>query len=71
MGDEGNWRQVDVCSCPMNIICKEAQRRECATKTGCEHAKPHQRDYVCSHYCDFVKGIVSCMKIKDKEASLI
>lgn len=55
----------------MNIICKEAQRHGCATKTGCEHAKAHQRDYLCSHYCDLVKGIASCTKIQVKEASLV
>ncbi|MBO3803680.1 MAG: hypothetical protein JTT11_07430 [Candidatus Brockarchaeota archaeon] len=55
----------------MNLVCKEAQRLGCDTKVRCEHAAVHQRDYLCSHYCDVAKKIVSCVKVKAKEAGLL
>jgi len=57
-----------------NLICKEVQNcrpndkaKNISSATSnppanCEHAKPHQRDYHCSHYCNVKRGIVKCIE---------
>jgi len=57
------------------LICKEVQNcrpdNEAISSApskppaNCEHAKPHQRDYHCSHYCNVKRAIVKCMAIEN------
>ena len=39
------------------LICKSAG--ECKDK-NCDHIAEHWRDYVCSHWCNEKRAIISC-----------